>query len=118
MWDGPPKEGPCYFLLCGTLAARQKHIEAGVQEGSDARHSHTWYPEAGRLLSVCWPLARVAAEVSGDAQHYFSWVQEQADRKAQELAQVKAAYEETKARLRKAEEKVRLIMERCAFSML
>lgn len=39
-------------------------------------------------------------------------VQEQADRKAQELAQVKAAYEETKARLRKAEEKVQMIMDR------
>ena len=46
--------------------------------------------------------------LSGLAAH----VQEQADRKAQELAQVKAAYEETKARLRKAEEKVQMIMDR------
>ena len=39
--------------------------------------------------------------------------QEQADTKAQDLAQAKVAFEESKARLQKAKEKVDALMERC-----
>ena len=38
--------------------------------------------------------------------------QEEADRRAQEMARSKAAYEESKARLKQAEEKVRMVCEK------
>ena len=75
------------------------------------------------LLDTCTPASLCRHCLPGGCQslHCFSLSdavlcapsQAEADLKAQELAQVKAAYEETKARLRKAEDKVRLIVDRC-----
>ena len=39
-------------------------------------------------------------------------IQEEADRRAQDMALSKAAYEESKARLKQAEEKVRMVCEK------
>ena len=76
-----------------------------------ARHLHTGMSEALRSAHRLSAATQFLAQLLR-ASALRHPAQVEAETKAQELAQVKAAYEETKARLRKAEDKVRLIMDR------